>query len=319
MTYSAKEESDIDRIADWKPHYRRYQSSFFYDEKNTPIDVVDSIHCEGHAFRMALHDHDFIELAIVVKGHHTHYISCPDGTTLQYSLRPGNMYIISLREQHRYWLDTPRHTSEVINIIFSPRALQYLDYPVLEEKRLEKLVYDLLAAPVALRCGPDVLLDPAECRQFHELALMLKKFACSDFPYRTEAVAHLFCSLMALSMRPYLKLASAIPSTSNDDILRLIGYLEQHYNEPLPLEQLADLFFCSVSHLTHQFRLYTGESIGAYILRRRLLKACHLLEHSELSVTEIAKRVGFGDPCYFSRTFRRAVGLSPRDYRRTHQ
>ena len=296
-------------------HYRKYRCAFFYDEKTTPVEVVDSF-CRGEdTARMSLHDHDFMELSVVLKGRNTHYILDPEGTVLQYSLCPGNIYLIRMREQHCYWTQTPADTSEVINILFSPRALQYLDYPACEENRLVKFINDLLAAPTALRCGSELRLNPAECRQFRELALLLKETIGTESPCRTENVAHLFCCVLALGMRPYMKTAAALPASGNYTILRLIGYLEQHYSEPISLEQLAASFYCSVSHLTHQFRLYTGESIGAYIQRRRILKACHLLEQSTLSVTEIAKCAGFGDPCYFSRAFRRATGFSPRDYR----
>ena len=60
----------------------------------------------------------------------------------------------------------------------------------------------------------------------------------------------------------------------------------------------------------------TGMSLHGYLCRTRIRHAIELLSGTEMSVTEIALAVGFGDAAHFSRTFRKQVGMSPTEYKR---
>ena len=71
----------------------------------------------------------------------------------------------------------------------------------------------------------------------------------------------------------------------------------------------------SRSYLHRAFRAAFGCAPGAYLTDYRLDRASQLLRHSTLSVGAVAASVGFSDPFYFSRLFRRRMGLSPSDYR----
>lgn len=91
--------------------------------------------------------------------------------------------------------------------------------------------------------------------------------------------------------------------------------LEQHFRErTLPVEY-AELLGVTVNHLNDTVRDETGQSAGQLIRERRVLDAKRLLLHSELSMSEIAYHLGFLDPSYFSRFFKRDTGQSPNDFR----
>lgn len=60
-----------------------------------------------------------------------------------------------------------------------------------------------------------------------------------------------------------------------------------------------------------------GSTPNEWLLARRIDKACHLLEHTELSCKEIAGATGFDDPAYFGRMFRRRTGRTPVRFRRS--
>lgn len=86
--------------------------------------------------------------------------------------------------------------------------------------------------------------------------------------------------------------------------------------EALYLTDLAGYCDLSVSHFSLVFRQTTGRSPLDYLIHLRIQRACNLLDLSGLKVKEVAARVGFEDVFYFSRVFRRVMGLSPSAYRK---
>ena len=91
--------------------------------------------------------------------------------------------------------------------------------------------------------------------------------------------------------------------------------MQNRLNTPLRLEDFADTAGMSVSHFSDLFRSQTGQSPMAYFINLRVRRACRLLDHSDLPVKSIAADVGYRDPYYFSRVFKRAMGISPDKYR----
>lgn len=101
-------------------------------------------------------------------------------------------------------------------------------------------------------------------------------------------------------------------------IQRVIDHMEAHIAEPAPTGAWRALFGGSRSHFHRQFRRATGRTPGDYFMRLKVRKAAGLLATSRQRVAEISEAVGVGDPYYFSRLFRRIMGVSPRGYREGH-
>ncbi|MEO5713062.1 MAG: helix-turn-helix domain-containing protein [Luteolibacter sp.] len=91
--------------------------------------------------------------------------------------------------------------------------------------------------------------------------------------------------------------------------------VERHFLEWQSLEPYARLQGVSVNHLNDVIRDATGRPAGKHIRARRLLDAKRLLLYSEMSVSEIGYHLGFKDPSYFSRFFRRYEGTTPAEFR----
>ena len=98
-------------------------------------------------------------------------------------------------------------------------------------------------------------------------------------------------------------------------VAQVLQELNRRYREPLTVTELAAAVHLSPSRLAHLFRTAVGEAPIRMLLRLRLRQAARLLEHSTLSVSEIAAEVGFESPFYFSRQFRQQFGVSPTAYR----
>lgn len=115
-----------------------------------------------------------------------------------------------------------------------------------------------------------------------------------------------------------LLLAQMYPhdESASVDLMRQIRqYIEQHYESTISLDALAHKFSLSPSYLSRSFKRAYGEGVVDFITRARIEKSIELLCVSDLKQNEIAQRVGFSDPKYFYRVFKRATGSSPAMYR----
>lgn len=93
-------------------------------------------------------------------------------------------------------------------------------------------------------------------------------------------------------------------------------YLTQTYQKNCTLSELGARFGLSPCYLQRQFKQYYGQSPSEYLAFQRIVHAKELLRTTQKSVSEIAYAVGFENPGYFSRLFKRSETLTPKEYRR---
>ena len=94
-------------------------------------------------------------------------------------------------------------------------------------------------------------------------------------------------------------------------------YIEEHLDGSPSLEQMAATAHLSVYHFARQFRAATGLPPHQYVISRRVERAKQLLQEGDLSLAEVAAAAGFADQSKLSHTFKRVVGVSPRQFRRS--
>ncbi len=96
---------------------------------------------------------------------------------------------------------------------------------------------------------------------------------------------------------------------------KAIKYMKTKLHTSISLENIADNIKCSVSHLSATFKEQSGYSPLNYFILLKMQEACRLLSLSQLSIKEIAFHLGYSDPYYFSRLFKKTIGSSPKAYR----
>jgi AraC family transcriptional regulator len=99
-------------------------------------------------------------------------------------------------------------------------------------------------------------------------------------------------------------------------VARVQAYIDSNLDHTLHIRNLSAVARQSPAHFSRKFKLAFGESPHAYVVRRRLERACHLMMISAVSLSEIALSVGFSDQAHLCRLFRRAFGQSPASWRR---
>lgn len=132
-----------------------------------------------------------------------------------------------------------------------------------------------------------------------------------------EMLTYLFRELLMTMHRRMTENAPRVSGFIQDEIDRARAFFDEHYNEEISIEQYAVSRNMSTSWFNRSFRSAVGTSPMQYILDVRIRNAQTLLETTDYSVTSIAALVGYENPMYFSRLFRKAKGLSPSKYRKT--
>ena len=101
----------------------------------------------------------------------------------------------------------------------------------------------------------------------------------------------------------------------SSSIQEILDYINNHYTQPIRMENLARSFGVSVSWLSHEFARFTNRSVYDYVLYRRVMLARQQMLGTA-SLNDIAYQCGFNDYSNFLRSFSRIVGMSPSQYRK---
>lgn len=99
---------------------------------------------------------------------------------------------------------------------------------------------------------------------------------------------------------------------------RIKKYIDEHFQEDIRREDLAELVYLNVDYMSRVFKKDTGVSISTYLIRARVEKAKALLTESRMPVNAIAQYVGYSNFSYFTKMFKENTGCSPLEYRRRY-
>lgn len=142
-------------------------------------------------------------------------------------------------------------------------------------------------------------------RKFHQ---QLRSAPAAERPFRLAMILHELIALVSSGSEPSQSLTQPLQEQIRE-------YVNSHLGEPLRLEDIAGRFYISRAYLTRIFRQAYQQSPYDYILKRKMQVACNMLQCTRMPIQEIAARLAFNDPHYFSNAFKKIVGESPREYR----
>ncbi|WP_316431683.1 AraC family transcriptional regulator [Leptolyngbya sp. NK1-12] len=108
-----------------------------------------------------------------------------------------------------------------------------------------------------------------------------------------------------------------LPGNSLDAVKlkQIQDYIEDHLADEIGLETMATLVPMSQFHFARAFKAAVGETPHRYLTQRRIERAKVLLTVTKLAIAEVAYRVGFSNQSHFTAHFRKATGVTPREYR----
>lgn len=127
---------------------------------------------------------------------------------------------------------------------------------------------------------------------------------------------HLIVSLLCSDSDAIMVRPAARSVLSSPVLQRVKDYVEAHIAEDISLDRLARVAGVSRFHFIRLFKDSVGLTPHAYLVERRMVRACNLLMHTKQSIGEIAVHCGFEDPSYFAARFRRLYRMCPREFRK---
>lgn len=208
---------------------------------------------------------------------------------------PGTAMLLTFPHDNRYWLPASSKEWEFI-------------YLCLNGTGIVALWKELIQRYGALVSLPEESAAVASAVSAYERA----KDGVIASAFEASRIAYAFSMALAEDLSPH-----ASRSNRPKWFSRVDRHVRTKFAEPMSVEDIARIAGYSRHHFTRLFEKECGASPLAYLLQIRIGHAAELLKTSALPIREISLRSGFTDANYFSRAFRKYIGISPGDYRRS--
>lgn len=265
-------------------------------------------HLDHKVSDLCLHWHEEFEIIYVICGEGTFQINLQP-----YPIKKGDMLIIPPGSIHSA---TNHETTDFqFNaIVFHLDMLKSASVDSVTLAFINPLIHGEMTSPIVLH--PED--EHYEILQTTYTAIT-KAYALASPVYQLEIKGLLFRLFALLYGHDFICTSSSHETASAiriEKIKIVIEYILKHYNEELPITDLAHLLQYSDYHFIRFFKEQTGSTCTQYINTIRLQKACELLLSSSLSITDIALDVGFQNISYFIRLFKSKYLCTPNTFRK---
>ncbi len=252
------------------------------------------------------HCHDFYELYLHLGGAEYYGVD-----NMTFMLQPNQFIIIPPFHMHGLLMSERLINYERAFLYISPSFLKYLGCGQID---LELTLTELVRENRVI-----FNMSPENARACAEHLKQVQLRADSHQPWdRFIDFTHIL-PVLRLMLETANTTAAGVSALPVSPMMHgILGYIEEHYAEPLTLKLLSEQFNVSPSALSHQFLRYTHHSVYEYIIYKRVMMAKQKLMEN-LPLNEVAFQCGFGDYSNFLRAFRKISGMSPSRYKKQLQ
>lgn len=259
------------------------------------------------------HFHNYVEMVIPLKGSVT---IMTETETIQ--LTEGDFFIVGPNTVHKN-LETGSEDL-ILNIALRPTAFSHTDLDFLRRNGSSSYLSDLLfftpAATDAEHGIYTVFRTQLEDGVLHTIAnIIYEYYKMSDDQsnsiIRCELLV-LFAKLLRLSSREDKVMVNSRKNESQ--LLSILLYIEKHYAN-VTLEEIGEEFGFNPNYLSSYLKKHTGKSFIKLVHIQRVNIAAEYLLYSSAPIEKIATKVGYENPSYFYKMFKKILGVSPAEYR----
>ncbi|MCE5188970.1 MAG: AraC family transcriptional regulator [Eubacteriales bacterium] len=257
------------------------------------------------------HWHEEIEVILALEGETR--VLC--GET-EFLLHPGEVVFVNSNVLHKLKRGRKDFPCRINSLLFTPEFVSGFPQSMIQQRYIAPLI----------RCSAlsEVLLQPAVPWQAEAISHFRNAFSAfiSD-RYGYEIVVQIELMQMLLAILENLQdRVCESPLMQNKDATRIkqmLGFIHEHYAEPLTVSQISAASVISESECYRCFRKVLDTSPIDYLLQYRIRAAAGLLSGTDRSISDICFATGFNSPSYFAKVFRQELLISPRKYRATYQ
>lgn len=253
------------------------------------------------------HAHPVFHIMYILEGHGLFTV----GQTAS-AVGPGMLHIIHPNEPHQFHFGTDGPLTNLESTFMlrdregKPAEVNLFD--LIEESRSIRIFGPLRLAPlsVPVRFRPMLSEGYRRILDLYDIPLLKSHFAITvaDLLTRVETI-------YANAVH-----SEGSPHTAEETLQRAKRFLLSNRHRPVTLAEAADAVHVTPNYLCRLFREHAGETPMGYLLSARMREAGTLLAFTDLPIYTIAEKLGYGEPSYFARLFRRVYGQSPQTYRR---
>lgn len=204
-------------------------------------------------------------------------------------------------------------------VVISPNVLH--TEASLDAKPLEYIVLGIGGIELAANGGFNgqyCILDHLESAEISScLRNILREMELKNTGY--EEVCQAYTEILIIRLMRNIAIAAQTAphaASGNRQCAAVKRYIDQHFKESLTLEQLAEEAHMNKYYLAHVFKRENGVSPINYMISRRIEESRYLLAETDLSLSQIARILGFSSLSYFSQVFRKTQGVSPAEFRK---
>lgn len=249
-----------------------------------------------------LHHHDFFEIYFLLAGDVTYLIE-----SRIVHVMPGDLLLISPKELHQVCIQPEMSVYERYVLWVDPDTV----------RQLSDGQTDLFSGldPNRPGYGNQLRLSSEDRSHIQSLMEQLHRESAGD-GYGAEMLRKSLLTQLLIAINRLVLRQGAYTEESTQTsraVRQVVNYVNLHYSEPLSLDLLAEKFFVSKYHLSHEFNRQVGTSVYRYIQKKRLLMARQLMAQGK-KPNEVYASCGFGDYAGFYRAFKSEYQIGPREF-----
>ncbi|KAB7667599.1 AraC family transcriptional regulator [Bacillus sp. B1-b2] len=211
----------------------------------------------------------------------------------EYKLTPGKAFLIDIADEYRYYL--PQHSTHwefLFITLYGEKVKDAWDYIQRENQAIISLSSE--AAPI---------------KQLLHMYQMAKEKNIKN-AFQASHLAYEFI----MELYQFTKQLTSVKLP--ESILNATLFAQNHYQEAVGPDEMADAAGLSRYHFTRMFKKSMGITPIQYLTNLRLVKAAELLYQTNQAIEEIAVEVGFANANYFTKVFRKVTGMTPGQFRK---
>ena len=253
------------------------------------------------------HWHDHLEFLYIQSGEGV--IECD---FVPYKVKAGDLIVVNSGELHSGYTLSPGFSYYCI--IVDPSLIQSSFTDVCDIKYISPITNNLI------QFNNRITKDTAILDSINKI---ISEQQQQTIGYELSIKAEI-CRVLVLLLRNEAKelLSSDAYKVRQNELLRLgsvLQYIEEHYSEKINGEQLASMISISYYHFCRIFKQATSKTVTEYINKVRIKNSIEMLNNTNLNITEISLATGFTDINYFTRLFKKHIGITPLAFRSLHK